>query len=293
MKLQGQHQFLYLGQHPDRMLKPLQYIHTAVHNAAGGDLQYRIGLSGPRDEISELATNFDGMLEQLERSFTASKCFASNASHELLTPLATTRAMLDVAIEQQPDAQNRELFSRLQTMNERSIETAQALLSLAQIEASPSQTERVDLAMVAAELANFFAAEAAERGVQMKLDLEPVIIDAEPVLARQLISNLVQNAIRHNIPQDGFVTVRTSSDSEERAIVQLENSGAHLDPQTVAALAEPFVRAEGRTSASSAKGYGLGLSIVSAIVNRFRGTLELVARPEGGLSVSACFPSQH
>lgn len=274
-----------------RMLKPLQYINGAARRAAHGDLAQRIRLEGPRDEISELAMNFDDMLAQLERSFAASKRFASNASHELLTPLATTRAMLDVAIAQRDDATERALFGRLRAMNERSIETAEALLGLAQIEASTVAGERIDLARVVAEVAEFCTDEAAEAGVTMTLDLQPAHFDGEPVLARQLVSNLVQNGIRHNAASDGFLSIITRTATDGSALIEVKNSGEILEADAVTALAEPFTRAAGRRSTTSAKGHGLGLSIVSAIVTRFHGILKLAARPGGGLRVVVTFPS--
>ncbi len=286
-----------------RMLRPLQFINTAVHQAAQGDLGHRIGLVGPRDELSELAENFDNMLAQLEQAFAASRRFASNASHELLTPLATSRAMLDLAIEQRargveqsPEAELA-LFERLRTMNERSIETAGALLQLAQIDATARHPERVDLARLASDAADSLAEEAAARGVRVTVDVAPAFADVEPVLARQLVTNLVQNAIRHNVSA-GFVTITTRAgagnagavNGDAGAVLTVENSGELVDAATLESLTEPFVRAGGRAAASSASGHGLGLSIVSAIAERFRARLHLAARPEGGLLVRVTFP---
>lgn len=274
-----------------RMLKPLQYINSAAHRAAHGDLSQRIRLEGPRDEISELAANFDDMLAQLERSFATTKRFALNASHELLTPLATTRAMLDVAREQNPEPEKRVVFDRLRMMNERSIDTVEALLDLAKIESSSARPETIDLAAAAAEVVEFCAAEAAERSVEMRLDLEPALIEAEPVLARQLLTNLIQNAIRHNQVEAGFVEVTTGTRADGGGVLfEIANSGAVLDASAVAALTEPFTRATGRAS-TSVRGHGLGLSIVAAIIERLHGTLTLEPRPGGGMRVVVEFAS--
>jgi len=274
-----------------RMLRPLQYINNAVHRAARGDLQHRIRLAGPRDEISELAANFDDMLAQLDRAFTASKRFASNASHELLTPLATSRAMLDVAMAQNPDPNDHAVFERLRAMNERSIETAQALLNLAQIEASSAPLEEVDLAAIVTEVADFCAAEAGAHGVNIALDLQPVSISAEPVLTRQLVVNLLQNAIRHNVPSGGFVNMTAKANGPDDSVtLAVENSGTPLDPDAVTALSEPFARAQHRPAASTTRGHGLGLSIVASIVARFRGELQFEARVDGGLIVTVSLP---
>lgn len=274
-----------------RMLKPLQYINTAARRAAHGDLSQRIRLAGPRDEISELAANFDDMLAQLERSFATSKRFALNASHELRTPLATTRAMLDVALAQTDAPEDRVVFDRLRMMNERSIDTVEALLDLAKIQSSTAQPEPIDLATAAAEVVESCAGEAAERNVRIDLALEPAMIEAEPVLVRQLLTNLVQNAVRHNVTDSGFVAVTTKSTDGGGAALEVSNSGALLDASTVAAWTEPFTRAVGRASTSSNRGHGLGLSIVAAIVERLHGTLTLEPRSSGGLRVVVGFVS--
>ncbi|MFT2815910.1 sensor histidine kinase [Leifsonia sp. A12D58] len=277
-----------------RMLKPLQYINSAAHQAARGDLSHRIRLVGPRDEISELAANFDEMLAQLERSFAASRRFAVNASHELLTPLATSRAMLDVAIAQEDSPEERVVFDRLRQMNERSIETVEALLDLAKIDSSSAVPETIDLSDIAAEVADSCAREAAERSVAIRLNLKPALIEAEPVLLRQLLTNLFQNAIRHNQGDARFVEVITRPPADNGgAILEIANSGTVLDAHAVAALTEPFSRAAGRASTASTRGHGLGLSIVAAIVERLRGTLMIEARPTGGLRVVVGFAPTH
>ena len=275
-----------------RILKPLQYINSAAHRAAHGDLSQRIRLAGPRDEISELAANFDDMLAQLERSFATSKRFALNASHELLTPLATTRAMLDVALAQNAEPEKRVVFDRLRTMNERSIDTVEALLDLAKIQSSTAQPEPIDLAAAAAEVVESCAGEAAERNVRIDVNLTTAVIAAEPVLVRQLLTNLVQNAIRHNSAAEGFVSVTTTpADAAGGVTLEIANSGAVLDAKAVAELTEPFTRAAGRASVSANRGHGLGLSIALAIVERLRGTLVLEPRSGGGLRVVVVFES--
>lgn len=275
-----------------RMLEPLHHINQAVRQAANGDLGHRIGLHGPHDEISELAGNFDDMLSRLERSFAASRRFASNASHELRTPLATTRAMLDVQIARLPEPADRVVFDRLRTMNERSVETVEALLDLAQIESSSNEIELVDLAEIARDAVAGCADEAVERGVRVELHLGPALAFGAPVLIRQLMTNLIQNAIRHNRDEAGCLHVATrSTPSEGTARIEVVNSGASIDPELVNTLVEPFTRGSGRTSEASAKGRGLGLSIVRAIVDRLNGSLELDARENGGLRVVVALPA--
>lgn len=272
-----------------RILAPLQHLNDAARKAAHGDLSQRIRLEGPRDEISDLAANFDDMLTQLERSFATSNRFAMNASHELLTPLATSRAMLDVALAQRENPEDKVVLERLRTMNERSIETVEALLDLARIQSSTVEPESVDLARSAAEVLDACADEAAERDVRVELDLRSATIEAEPVLVRQLLTNLVHNAIRHNVPEDGFLKVSTWADADGGASIEVSNSGQVVSPTDVAALSEQFTRGAGRAS-TSGRGHGLGLSIVAAIADRFEGTLTLEPRLEGGLSVHIAMP---
>lgn len=277
-----------------RMLRPLQHINQAMDQAARGDLKHRINLTGPQDEISILAANFDTMLTQLEGSFTATKRFAANASHELLTPLATTRAMLDLAIARRSDPAERAEFERLRVMNERSIETAQALLKLAELESAPhavGEKKPVDLVAAIESETRLCADEAAMRGVTITSALQPAMVEGDPVLIRQLVANLLLNAVRHNLPTEGAVSISTEAiDSGTRVRLVIENDGARLVEGEIASLTEPFTRAAGRSSVSSAKGHGLGLSIVAAIVRRSGGTIELGARPGGGLRVVVSLP---
>lgn len=276
-----------------RMLKPLQHINSAVHRAAMGDLGHRIALVGPKDEISELAANFDDMLAQLERSFAASTRFAQNASHELRTPLATTRAMLDVALAAPESPQQQKVLERLRIMNERSIETVSALLDLASIASSPGEPQSVDLAGLADQALAACSAEAAERGIAVSADLDQAATQGDPVLLRQLLLNLLHNAIRHNHANSnnsgGFLAVATRTAADGGAVLEVTNSGPVLDGGTLAQLSEPFRRGAGRTAGSG--GHGLGLSIVAAITERHHGILELAARRDGGLCATITFPA--
>lgn len=280
-----------------RMLRPLQHINEAVNQATRGDLSHRIALAGPQDEISDLANNFDAMLAQLQASMDASKRFAANSSHELRTPLATTRALIDLALVQTTDPKEAQVFDRLRQTNERSIQTVEALLELSQIEAKVGDLVSVDLEETLQEAIDLCAPEAAEHGVTVQADLQAhgQHVLGQPVLLRQLCTNLIQNAIRHNLDHDGTILIRTSvlDDNDnrgkpQRVRLEVENSGEQLEEARVASLTEPFIRSGGRTTAK-AKGHGLGLSIVAAIVRRVEGKLTLTPRPAGGLLVQVEF----
>ncbi|MBM7831849.1 two-component system sensor histidine kinase VanS [Agromyces cerinus] len=275
-----------------RMLRPLQEVNEAAHRAARGHLDHRIALAGPRDEITDLADTFDGMLDSLERSANADRRFAANASHELRTPLATTRTMLDVALSSQA-AGDAQLLERLREMNERSIATVEALLDLSELESTDAGAfGPVDLAAVAASVVDESRVEAEEAGVRLTASASasaaPVLVEGDEVLLRQLVVNLVQNAIRHNEP-GGFVTVTTDA-SAPVPTLEVENSGAELDAPTVATLTAPFARGGGRTRDASDRGRGLGLSIVAAIVARHDAELDLAPRVGGGLRAVVRFP---
>ncbi|MGI9823092.1 sensor histidine kinase [Agromyces sp. Marseille-Q5079] len=268
-----------------RMLRPLQAVNRAANLATHGHLDHRIAVTGPRDEITDLADTFDVMLAALERSANADRRFAANASHELRTPLATTRTMLDVALTSR--AVDVALLERLREMNERSIATVEALLDLSQVEsAEAGERVPVELDALAASVVDEAAPGAAQADVQVTASLGRLVVDGDAVLLRQLVANLVQNAVRHNRP-GGFVTVATDAAGSSLVV---ENGGAELDAAAVATFTAPFTRGGGRTREAGDRGRGLGLSIVAAIAERHGASLDLAPRPGGGLRVVVRFP---
>ncbi|MGH3703173.1 MAG: sensor histidine kinase [Agromyces sp.] len=271
-----------------RMLRPLQYVGAAAHRAASGRLDHRIALVGPRDEITDLADTFDEMLGELERSFDSYRRFAANASHELRTPLATTRAMLDVALASATDAE-RPLLTRLRAVNERSVDTVEALLDLSEIESVAARRDPVDLALLVTEAVSEVTAEAQSANVTIETRLAPATVEGDRSLLRQLALNLLQNAIRHNAP-GGQVRVSVRSDDDDSTTLEVANDGDTVPADLVERLADPFVRGAGRTSRAS--GRGLGLSIVAAIADRHGAALRLTPRAEGGLEVRVRFPGR-
>ncbi|MGO4104228.1 sensor histidine kinase [Leifsonia sp. YAF41] len=273
-----------------RMLRPLQFVNAAARQASRGQLDHRIAFAGPRDEISELADNFDEMLTEIERSVDSHRRFSANASHELRTPLATTRAMLDVALSPSNplSSEQRALLGRLRETNERSIDTVESLLDLTEIESVASHVEAVDLAHLAVSVIAETQAEAERAGVLLLPQLAPAVVEGDPVLLRQLVANLLQNAIRHN-DRGGTVILDTSTSDHGVVRITVANDGDLIAADAVARLADPFFRGRGRTSAAADRGRGLGLSIVAAIVARHSAVLELTARPAGGLVAEVSF----
>ena len=272
-----------------RMLAPLTHITDATRIAATGSLSHRIALTGPRDEFRELADAFDAMLARLESHVAEQQRFAANASHELRTPLAITQTLLDVA-RTDPDRDMDKLVDRLYAVNARAIELTEALLLLSRADRRSFTSERVDLSLIADEAAETLLPLAEQRGVTLETSGDATLTTGSPALLLQLGINLVHNAIVHNLPEHGTVSVATGEDGE-RAVLTVENTGAELAPQLVATLAEPFQRGTERLRADQA-GVGLGLAIAKSITQAHDGTLTLAPRPTGGLCVTVALPAR-
>ncbi|MEV8327061.1 HAMP domain-containing sensor histidine kinase [Kitasatospora sp. NPDC056731] len=279
-----------------RVLRPLQDITSAAHRAAGGALEHRIALAGPRDEFTDLSDAFDEMLERLQRSFDAQQRFAANASHELRTPLAITRTMLQVAAADPAHQDWTTLVTRLQDTNQRGIEISEALLQLADLGHTAPELEPLDLAHTTRDALAAVQEEAAALGVTVTTDCRPAPATGNPVLLRQAAVNLLQNALRHNLPTGGSVTVTTGADPAGPGRVRLTvtNTGPRLAPETVPTLTEPFLRGRGRTAQSdpARRGHGLGLAIVAAITDAHHGDLGLTPAPGGGLHATLSLPAR-
>ncbi|MBK1783856.1 sensor histidine kinase [Prauserella cavernicola] len=272
-----------------RIIKPLSAINVAATRAATGDLDHRVGLDGPRDEVRDLADTFDRMLGSLERSFAIHRRFAANASHELRTPLATTQTMIDVALDD-PDTdltEFRALAGRVREMNRSNIETVGALLDLADADRGARLREPADLARISRAVVGDHEAEAAAAGVAVRAPEGHAVAFGDPVLIRQALSNLVRNAVRHN-HAGGHALVRLSA-TEEVARVTVVNTGPPVAQESVESLVEPFVRGSGRVR-TPGSGHGLGLAIVAAVASAHEGALSLSPNSDGGLTVDLDMP---
>ncbi|HEV2593231.1 MAG TPA: HAMP domain-containing sensor histidine kinase [Gaiellaceae bacterium] len=271
-----------------RMLAPLSRITDATRMAADGSLSHRIALEGRGDEFRELADAFDTMLARLEAHVAEQQRFAANASHELRTPLAITQTLLDVA-RSDPSRDNGELVDRLHAVNARAIGLTEALLMLSRADQRSFVQEPVDLSLVAEEAAETLLPLAEKRGLTIETEGEVTPTLGSHALLLQLSTNLVHNAIVHNLEGQGSVWVTTSAQPES-ATLTVENTGAQLTPQLVSTLAEPFLRGTERIRADQ-PGVGLGLAIVKRITQAHDGTLTLAARPSGGLRVTVQLPA--
>jgi two-component system sensor histidine kinase VanS len=271
-----------------RMLAPLTRITEATRTAATGSLSHRIKLEGRKDEFSELADSFDAMLARLEAHVAEQQRFAANASHELRTPLAITQTLLDVARNDQGHA-NGELVDRLHAVNTRAIDLTEALLLLSRADQRSFTRDHVDLSLVAEEATETLLPLAEKRGVAIETSGDPTPTIGSHALLQQLSTNLVHNAIVHNLPGQGTVWVTTSV-HPKRAVLTVENTGEKLTPQLVSKLGEPFQRGTERIRSDQA-GVGLGLAIVKSITQAHDGTLTLMPRAAGGLCVTVQLPA--
>src|SRR5215217_3119484 len=271
-----------------RMLAPLDRIADATRIAANGSLSHRIRLPGHRDEFRELADAFDAMLARLEAHVAEQQRFAANASHELRTPLAITQTLLDVPRNVQHRS-NDELVDRLHAVNTRAIDLTEALLMLSRADQRSFTPEPADLSLIAEEAAETLLPVAEKRGITIETsgDVTPAI--GSHALLLQMVTNLVHNAIVHNLPEQGTVWVTTSAHPKTVALT-VENTGEKLTPQLVATLAEPFQRGSERIRTDHA-GVGLGLAIVKSIVQAHDGILTLTPRAGDGLCATVQLPA--
>jgi two-component system, OmpR family, sensor histidine kinase VanS len=271
-----------------RMLAPVTRITDATRTAATGSLAHRIRLPGRKDEFRELADAFDAMLARLEAHVAEQRRFAANASHELRTPLAITQTLLDVA-RNDLDRDNGEFVDRLHAVNTRAIDLTEALLLLSRADQRSFTPEHVDLSLIAEEATETLLPLAEKRGVAIETSGDATPAIGSPALLLQMATNLVHNAIVHNLPEHGTVQITTSAHPKS-VVLTVENTGEKLTPQLVATLGEPFQRGSKRIRTDHA-GVGLGLAIVKSITQAHDGTLTLTPRAAGGLRVTLQLPA--
>ena len=271
-----------------RMLAPLARIADAARMAANGSLSHRIRMEGSQDEFRELADVFDTMLERLESQVLEQQRFAANASHELRTPLAVSQTLLDVA-RNDPTRDQGVLIERLHAVNARAIDLTEALLVLSRSDLRSFTREPVDLSLLAEEATETLLTLAEQRRVTLDVAGEAALTVGSAALLLRMVTNLIQNAIVHNLPGGGTVTVHTES-QPDASVLRVENTGRVLPSALVATLTEPFQRGTERIRSDDHAGVGLGLAIVRSIVQAHDGALDLTPRPAGGLVVTVRLP---
>ncbi|HEU5159312.1 MAG TPA: HAMP domain-containing sensor histidine kinase [Streptosporangiaceae bacterium] len=272
----------------DRALGPLQKVTATARQLSESTLHERIALEGPEDEVKELADTFDAMLERLSQAFDSQRRFVANASHELRTPLAINRTLLEVALTDPAASEDLKAVGRtLLATNARHERLIDGLLLLARTERELTTRTPVDLSEVATTVLESVRKGDDVPDVTVTTELTPARTIGDPVLLEHLVVNLVENAIKHNV-EDGEVFVRTGV-LDGFAACQVENTGPTIPVYEVDRLFEPFRRLN-TDRIESAKGAGLGLSIVRSVVNAHRGSVFATPRAGGGLIVTVRLP---
>ena len=279
-----------------RALRPLQDITATARRVADRSLHERIAYDGPPDEVKDLADTFDAMLERLDHAFDSQRRFVANASHELRTPLAINRTLIDVALDD-PGASEplRQLGSTLLAVNQRHERLIDGLLTLASSEQRVTDPTDVDLADVARHVTAESRDAARGAGVEVRTDLRPAPVSGDPVLLERLAHNLLDNAIRYNLPDHGEVTVSTGTVDGD-ALLTVGNTGPPVPPYEVPSLFEPFRRLPtterlADPTTSSSRGAGLGLSVVRSVAQAHGGDVHASPRQDGGLTVGVRLPA--
>ncbi len=273
-----------------RVLRPLRTITAAAQEISEENLNRRLAMQGPRDELRQLADTIDGLLGRLEGAFDAQRRFVANASHELRTPLTAVRALLEMVLSDPTAtvATFRATCEQILEESEQQEQLIEALLTLAQGQRGIARAETFDLGAVAGAVVDSREGMAATHGLAMRSSLAPATISGDARLVARLVSNLVDNAIRHNVPAGRLdVTVRSGG----RATLTVANTGPAVPEEEVQRLVQPFQRlSPDRTTHRD--GLGLGLSIVAAIADAHDAELAVRARPGGGLEVEVDFPAR-
>ncbi len=272
-----------------RVLTPLGRITRTARAVAGSDLSRRIELDGPDDELKELADTLDDMLERLQRAFTAQQRFVGNASHELRTPLAINRTLLEVHLSDPgapPELQ--QLGKTLLATNERSEQLVEGLLLLARSDNQIVERKPVDLAEVAEQAVDQVHAEAEAKGVEFRGKRDPAVVQGNGVLLERIALNLVQNAVRYNVPEGGWVEVSTAL-QHGQAVLVVSNTGPVVPAYEIDNLFEPFRRLRTERTGSD-KGVGLGLSIARSVARAHGGHISAQPREGGGLVMRFALP---
>jgi signal transduction histidine kinase len=270
-----------------RALRPLQKVTATARRVADRSLDERIALSGPDDEIKDLADTFDAMLERLDRSFDGQRRFVANASHELRTPLTINRTLIQVALDSPdiPDS-TRRLGTTLLEVNQRHERLIDGLLVLATSDQPLTEHTPVDLA----DLARHAATNAAGMSrVEIRTTLAPAPVAGDPVLLERLAQNLLDNAIRYNHTEHGRVTLTTGT-AHGTAYLTVENTGPTVPADEIDGLFEPFRRLPDADPAPPGRGAGLGLSIVRSVAHAHHGDVHAKPRPGGGLTIHVRIP---
>jgi signal transduction histidine kinase len=266
-----------------RMLRPAARLARVAKDISASSLDRRVAADGPADELKVLADAFDAMLDRIDHSFAAQRRFVADASHELRTPFAAMTAQVDVALEQELSTEQlRRTLTDIGTVLQRGTALINAMLTLSRAEAV-TRREAVDLAELVGEVVT---STPGADGLRVHTDLAPATVVGDPVLLEQLVGNLARNAVAYNVP--GGLLAVTVGQQGRRVFLRVDNDGPLMDERDVPEL---FARFHRHNATATRPGFGLGLSVVGAIVTAHGAQLDAAARPEGGLSVTVRFPA--
>ncbi len=273
-----------------RALRPVRSITEAARRASELRLGQRLALAGPDDEFKQLADTFDVMLERLDAAFTSQKRFVANAAHELRTPLTAMRTAIDVTLSKpaRTPLQLEAMAEKVRRSVERAEATVEALLTLATTELGPTGQDTIDLAAAAEDALDVTHPAIDQRRIKVEAALAPAVARGDRVLLERMIANLVENAVRHNVPC-GWIAIRTTQRADG-ATFEIENTGPSIPAEQIPTLFEPF--GHGKQRLNHSDGVGLGLSIANAIARAHNATIAARPRSSGGLEVSVTIPSQ-
>jgi signal transduction histidine kinase len=272
-----------------RVLRPLRAMRSATQQITERNLHERLALAGPGDEVKDLADTIDGLLARLQAAFDAQRRFVASASHELRTPLTVNRALLEVALAD-PTASATDLRGTCEELiaaGDQQERLVEALLTLATTEHGLDQADEFNLAETTRRALRSHGAQADRHGLQLDVSLGPAVVHGDPDLTERMAANLIDNAIRYNIP-GGSVQVRTET-VWDHAVLTVVNTGPQVPQDKAGQLFEPFQRLI-NDRVSHPDGHGLGLSIVRAIADAHGAHLEVCPRTRGGLTVTTHFP---
>jgi signal transduction histidine kinase len=272
----------------DRALRPLRAITRAARTISASSLGERLSLTDAYTEFRELGDTLNGLFARLEAAFESQRHFVANASHELRTPLAAERTVLQVALAD-PGASADSLRAacrQVLELGEQQERLVDALLTLASSQSGVPQREPFDLAAVTARVVAARQEDAGRLGVRVASSLDPAIVCGDPHLAESLVANLVDNAVRHNVPA-GEVRVATGT-SSSGACLSISNSGPVIPPGEVERLLAPFQQLNGERTGRGG-GHGLGLAIIAAVAKAHNANLAVLPRPQGGLDITVLF----
>jgi signal transduction histidine kinase len=275
-----------------RVLRPLRVMTATTRRISADSLHERLAIDGPGDELKDLADTIDALLERLDGAFAAQRRFVANASHELRTPLAAMRVSVDVAVAKPVPvpAETITLAGQVRAELDKVDQLLEGLLVLARAEhgALPGRAVLpLDYVVSAALIAREDAITARNLTVQYVSGSDSIWVEGSALLLRRMADNVIGNAVGHN-RDGGWIGITTSADDGAARLI-IENGGDILNPAQVAGLAQPFRRL-GADRTGSDDGAGLGLSIVASITHAHRGSLQLHARPGGGLTVTITLP---